>query len=317
MPPRPSGSASRYRRARAAPPRPRSAHTALHRRRRAPGTGLGAGSPGRGGRAGTGLSPAGIGPAARGGRGGAGNPWAGSPGALRESQGRDRDRDPGAARDARCSEGRGAGMPGGSCDARAALPDCPRGSSAMLGAEQPQVSLGSGIPGAPLLRRRAGAPQEVRGARGRRAGVTEGHAAMLEAVDCAWGRRIRVAGIRRVRSPGAPRALPRAAAPFRCRPPERGEPPLSGWSRGARGQGGLRQRPPRCCPSLADTSVSGAGLCLTRAHAMPGLSLRVPHVALTRGRPPAPEGGMQPTLLPAAPGAVRSAQGLRVSSRAG
>ena len=128
---------------------------------------------------------------------------------------------------------------------------------------------------------------------------------------------IRVAGIRRVRSPGAPRALPRAAAPFRCRPPERGEPPLSEWSRGARGQGGLRQRPPRCCPSLADTSVSGAGLCLTRAHAMPGLSLRVPHVALTRGRPPAPEGGMQPTLLPAAPGAVRSAQGLRVSSRAG
>ena len=311
-PPRPSGSSSRYRRARAAPPRPRSAHTALHRRRRAPGTGLGAGSPGRGGRAGTGLSPAGIGHAARGGRGGAGNPWAGSPGALRESQGRDRDRDPVAARDARCSEGRGAGMPGGSCGARAALPDSPRGSGAMLGAEQPRVSLGSGTPGAPLLRRRAGAPREVREARGHRAGVSGGHTATPEAVGCAWGRRIRGAEIRRVRSAGAPRALPRAAAPPRCRP-ERGAPPLAERS-GGRRAGRAPAAPASLLPLVSrhvrqrsravfDTRTRDAG-------AVTSGTARRADAGTAAGA-----GGRDAAHV--APGAVRSAQGLRASSRAG
>lgn len=135
--------------------------------------------------------------------------------------------------------GAGPGCPGRSCDARAAFPDSPRGSGAMLGAEQPRVSLGSGTPRAPLLRRRAGAPREVRGARGHRAGVSGGRTATPEAVECAWGRRFRGAGIRRVRSAGAPRVLPRAAAPPRCRP-ERGAPPLAERSRGAHGQGGLQ-----------------------------------------------------------------------------
>lgn len=64
---------------------------------------------------------------------------------------------------------------------------------------------------------------------------------------------------------------------------------------------------------LVRRHVHQPGLCLvdTRTHMIPGMSLSVPHTALTLAEGTAARaGGIQPTLLPAAPSAVLCIQGL-------
>lgn len=66
---------------------------------------------------------------------------------------------------------------------------------------------------------------------------------------------------------------------------------------------------------LVRRRVHQPGLCLvdTRTHTILGMSLSVPHVALTPAEGTAARaGGIQPTLLPAAPSAVLCVQGLCV-----
>lgn len=93
-----------------------------------------------------------------------------------------------------------------------------------------------------------------------------------------------------------PRTPRRAAVPQPrpARPVRPGAPPLAGAAVGRERPGGLVSAPP------GREGARQPGLCrVTHAHADPGMSLWVPRAAVT----PPGAGGIQPTLLPAAPGA--------------